>query len=71
MTFIGLAPVLAYMVVCLSRPHEHAEPHPAYPYLRHRARVPGFPWGDDDLIGTPEERAEWRKRKAQQGQEPS
>uniref|UniRef100_A0A7S0ZKD3 Uncharacterized protein n=1 Tax=Timspurckia oligopyrenoides TaxID=708627 RepID=A0A7S0ZKD3_9RHOD len=37
--------------------HPSEEAPPAYDYIGFRNRVPSFPWGEGDLIGTPYQRA--------------
>lgn len=50
-------PVLGFGILQMLEEHEHAEESPEYPYLKIASRSPRFPWGDDDLIGTPADRA--------------
>ncbi|CAN8067158.1 unnamed protein product [Agarophyton chilense] len=49
-------PVLGYAIIQSMNDHKHIEPPPEYPYLKIGNKVPRFPWGDDDLIGTSYER---------------
>ena len=44
--------------LAMGNPHKPKEPTPDYPYIKRAVRSPRFPWGDDDLIGTPEDRGE-------------
>ncbi|PXF41537.1 hypothetical protein BWQ96_08740 [Gracilariopsis chorda] len=49
-------PVLGYAILQSMNEHQHVDAPPEYPYLKIASRVPRFPWGDDDLIGTSYER---------------
>ncbi|OSX71977.1 hypothetical protein BU14_0484s0005 [Porphyra umbilicalis] len=55
-TGVASVPVFGYFCLQMMADHAHPEPGPAYPYLHITSRVPRFPWGDDDLIGTPHDR---------------
>ncbi|KAJ8903900.1 hypothetical protein NDN08_000431 [Rhodosorus marinus] len=47
--------------------NHHGDAHPPveYEYHTYRHRVPRFPWGDRNLIGTPYQREEWAKEDAE------
>jgi len=44
--------------------HHHADEMPEYDYLHITRKVPRFPWGNRELIGTPEDRKKWREEDA-------
>lgn len=51
-------PVGGFAVLQALNGHEHSdEPAIEYSYMRMSTRSPRFPWGEDDLIGTPSDRA--------------
>lgn len=54
-------PVLAYGILTSMNEHAHHDAPPPYDYLKRATRSPRFPWGEQDLIGTPADRAEWAK----------
>jgi hypothetical protein len=59
-------PVLGFGIIQGLQKHEHNdEPGIVYPYMKMATRNPRFPWGDDDLIGTPADRHEIQARKGE------
>ncbi|KAA8495429.1 hypothetical protein FVE85_1584 [Porphyridium purpureum] len=56
--------VFLFGIYTLSGGHPHHEPTPNYDYMKVRLKVPRYPWGDRELIGTPSDRERWKKEDA-------
>mmetsp|Transcript_18888 Transcript_18888/g.27324 ORF Transcript_18888/g.27324 Transcript_18888/m.27324 type:complete len:149 (-) Transcript_18888:256-702(-) len=55
---------LVYQVLFQNH-HEEAHEPVEYEHSTYKHRVPRFPWGDRNLIGTPHQREEWAKEDAE------
>eukprot|EP00170_Pyropia_yezoensis_P000012 contig_375_g12 len=55
-TGVASVPVFGYFCLQMMADHPHPAPGPAYPFMQITSRVPRFPWGDENFIGTPYER---------------